>query len=344
MRSVNTAGSSYLTKSCPQCWQTLRTYAVALLGCFAECGVRVGAILYTSYLQALAMIYAPSSHNAKRINPPPSPLATFAAGASAGALQSVVCIVTDSLVVYPTQHATQVAAPLDALQTRFNTNSMLQGEYTSMWQYARSKLREIGVRGVFAGWSLSLVIDSLGYGAFFAAFETVKTQAYYSFLTQYYGYYKPVLTSPQGDSLARTADNRAVIKPHYAVEPTFLLLAGISAGLAQQAVQHPLSTIQEVHYSRLESLDYAAKQDHSRRKMLRMYYRAYQMTYDQCKIQASKVGGWRKYLYKSFWRTTIGQVPSTAAGLVVFELVRRKYAVEDEVVRIQKDGFDILLS
>lgn len=238
----------------------------------------------------------------------------------------------------------QVAAPLDALQTRFNTNSMLQGEYSNMWQYARSKLREIGVRGVMAGWSLSLVKDSLGYGMFFAAFETVKTQAYYSFLTQYYGYYKPILTGPQGDALLRTADNRPIIKPHYAVEPTFLLLAGIAASVSQQAVQHPISTIQEVHYSRLESLDYAAKQEHSHRRMLGMYYRAYQQTYEQCKIQATRAGSWRNYLYKSFWKTTIGQVPSTAAGLVVFELVRRKYAIEDEVVRIQKDGFDIVLS
>jgi len=221
---------------------------------------------------------------------------------------------------------------------------MLQGEYINMWQYARSKLHEIGIRGVFAGWSLSLVKDSLGYGMFFAAFETVKTQSYYAFLTQYYGFYKPILNGPQGDMLARTADNRPIIKPHYAVEPTFLLLAGITASVAQQAVHHPLNVIQEVHYSRLESLDYAAKQDHSHRKMLELYYRAYQKTYEQCKIQATRVGGWRHYLYRSFWRTTIGQVPSTAAGLIVFELVRRKYANNEEVVRITKDGFDIELA
>ncbi|OAX82281.1 hypothetical protein ACJ72_03362 [Emergomyces africanus] len=32
------------------------------------------------------------------------------------------------------------------------------------------------------------------------------------------------------------------------------------------------------------------------------------------------------------------QVPSTSAGLVIFELVRRKYGVDAEVVHIQEDG------
>ena len=41
---------------------------------------------------------------------------------------------------------------------------------------------------------------------------------------------------------------------------------------------------------------------------------------------------------------TIKQVPSTSAGLVVFELVRRRYGNEAEAVKIKKDGYDILLT
>ena len=41
---------------------------------------------------------------------------------------------------------------------------------------------------------------------------------------------------------------------------------------------------------------------------------------------------------------TVRQVPSTSAGLIVFELMRRKYAFESEEIRIEKDGFDILLT
>lgn len=41
---------------------------------------------------------------------------------------------------------------------------------------------------------------------------------------------------------------------------------------------------------------------------------------------------------------TIKQVPSTSAGLVIFELVRRRYGSEAEAVKIKKDGYDILLT
>ena len=41
---------------------------------------------------------------------------------------------------------------------------------------------------------------------------------------------------------------------------------------------------------------------------------------------------------------TIKQVPSTSAGLVIFELVRRRYSSEAEAVKIKKDGYDILLT
>ena len=40
---------------------------------------------------------------------------------------------------------------------------------------------------------------------------------------------------------------------------------------------------------------------------------------------------------------TLRQVPSTSAGLIVFEILRRKYALDEEEVRIHKDGYDILL-
>jgi hypothetical protein len=36
-------------------------------------------------------------------------------------------------------------------------------------------------------------------------------------------------------------------------------------------------------------------------------------------------------------------VPSTSAGLVIFELVRRRFGMGEEV-KISEDGYDILLS
>lgn len=155
-----------------------------------------------------------------------------------------------------------------------------------MWQYGRSKLREIGPRGVFAGWSLSLVKDSFGYAAFFATFEYVKAQAYYGFVAKYYGDLQGNLLSPILTPRLDGTGPINVIKPHYAIEPTFLMLAGITASISQQMVQHPLNLIQNIHYKSLAFLDSQAKIDQPRAAMLRSYYGAYKKTYDQCLIHA----------------------------------------------------------
>lgn len=224
--------------------------------------ITVGAILYTAYLQSLSMLHEPASRQAKRIYPPPPLTSTLAAGFAAGSVQSVV------------------AAPFDALQVRFRTSDLLEGHYRNMWSYARHKLAEIGPRGVFAGWSLSFVKDSVGFACFFATFETIKAQAYYGFVRRWYANYKPVLSDLSSFRLpGSTNQEKPMIRPHYAMEPTFLLLAGVAASITQQVIQHPLSNVQNVHYGRLESLDYAAKIDQPRGQMLRSYYHAYQETF-----------------------------------------------------------------
>lgn len=288
--------------------------------------VTVGAVLYTSYLQALGTLYVPASQGAKRVHPPAALHTTFMAGCLAGTMQSIV------------------AAPLDALQIRFHKNDMLEGKHGTMWSYARAKLQEIGIRGVCAGWTLSFVKDSLGYGAFFATFEYVKSQAYYDFARAYYGSYKPMFEYHPYKSTMRVENETPTIRPHYAMEPTFILLAGVAATVAQQLIQYPLNEIQDVHYGRLESLDYQAKLEPPKRKMLWLYYRAYEQTYLQCSTQAKRVGGWRCWLYKGFLGNTIRQIPSTSAGLVVFEVIRRKYGIDTEEVVIERDGYQILLS
>ncbi|PWW74810.1 mitochondrial carrier [Tuber magnatum] len=273
----------------------------------------IGTILYTSYLQALGSLYQPSSQPTKRVYPPPPFSATFQAGSAAGAIQSLV------------------AAPLDALVVRFRVNDMLEGKYTSVWQYGKHKLHEIGLRGVFSGYTLSLLKESLGYGLFFGSFEYVKQQAYFSYLTWYYGRRR-----------LKGHTEHVTIRPHYALEPIFLLLAGFSASVTQQAVQHPLAKIQDVHYGRLESIDYASKLQHT--SALRGYAHGYEKTFAQCKKQAVKVGGWNNWLYKGFALNTLRQVPSTAAGLIVFELVRRKFGDAGEAVAIEYENSTILLS
>ncbi|RAH44204.1 putative mitochondrial carrier protein [Aspergillus aculeatinus CBS 121060] len=284
----------------------------------------VGAILYTSYLQVLGSLNEPVSQGIKRIYPPPPPSNTFAAGFLAGTIQSIV------------------AAPLDALQVRLRTSDLLEGQYRSMWHYGRQKLTQIGARGIFAGWGLSFLRDSLGYAFFFSSFEFIKSQAYYSFITWYYGSLH-TLNAQRVHTVQSGNRSVPLIRPHYALEPCFLMAAGVIASVAQQAIQRPLSVIQSIHVTRLEYLDHQASLYPSRRQMLRLYYNAYQETLKRCKRKATRVGGWRKWLFRGFARDAIRQVPSTSAGLVIFELVRRKYAYMSDNVYIERDGYSILL-
>lgn len=287
----------------------------------------VGAVLYTSYLQTLGMLHEPSSFSAKRVYPPPDPRHTAAAGLIAGTIQSLV------------------AAPLDALQVRFKTSEMLDGHYKNMWHYAQQKLKSIGPQGVFAGYSLSLVKDSIGCAVFFSVFEYVKAQMYYGFLTRWYRSLDvAALIGRQRRDPTQLDGDKPVIRPHYLMEPTFLLLAGASASVAQQVIQHPIARIQDVHYGRLESLDHRSQLENRKRSMFRLYYHAYEKTYDQCLQLARRAGGWKKWLYRDFLWSTVRSTPSTSAGLIVFEIVRRKYADASEVIRIEKDGYDILLT
>ncbi|KAI0480756.1 mitochondrial carrier [Xylariaceae sp. FL0804] len=316
--------------------------------------VGVGAVLYTSYLQILALLHEDGAHS-RRVYPPPGPAHTFTAGLLAGSIQSVV------------------AAPLDAIQARYDHRDMMAGDGSgrprSMWSFSAEKLREIGVRGVFAGWGLSFLKDSLGSAVFFCTFEYMKAQSYYQFVTWYYGGLKqdvvnvlarkrPATTGPPAaaaDAAADPTDRPVVIRPHYTIEPMFLLLAGIGASFTQQLFLHPLTHIQVKHWDHLEDLDAkaarlrdakAADPDQPRRRwrMMRAYYRAYQETLTQCTVEAASEGlGRMRWLYRGFWWNTIRQVPSTSAGLIIFELVRRKYGTGDEPIRVAKDNYEILL-
>lgn len=289
--------------------------------------VSVGAVLYTSYLQILGKLYEPSSQSSRRVFPPPFPQKTFAAGFAAGSIQSVI------------------AAPLDALQVRFRTTDITKGRYKNMWQYGYKKLREIGMRRVFAGWGLSFVKDSLGYGAFFATFEYVKAQSYYSFVTRYYGDWSQNIRDPILRPRLDEHYGEFVIKPHYAIEPTFLMLAGIAASITQQLIQHPITLIQSVYYQSLAVLDQQMQRDRSRSHIIRSYFSSYQRTYRNCLTYVERYGGWRKWLFRGFFWNSIKQVPSTSAGLIIFELVRRRYgSADDAAAVIEKDGAVILLT
>lgn len=405
--------------------------------------IGVAAVLYTSYLQILARLHPESGQARRRVYPPPAPTETFVAGFLAGSIQSLV------------------AAPLDAIQARYDHRAIAAGTIgngngnpQSMWAFSAAKLREIGLRGIFAGWGLSFVKDSFGNGVFFSVFEYVKAQSYYSFVTYYYGaldgsmileqlirektaeqrkeqrqkwvqgqvndlearvegakhtihggnelpphHHSTIPLIPKAWTEARARERAeqeaampVVIRPHYALEPTFLLLAGVSASFAQQVLLHPLTHFQVVQWDMLEDLDAAVKADREaataraaasklatannrnggiatvgdtgngsrggqrlrnrigrlfslpRFHFVRTYYHAYLQTLSRCTDMAAAEGrSLTSWLYRGFWWNAIRQVPSTSAGLIIFELLRRKYGMAGEEVRISQDGYDILL-
>lgn len=301
----------------------------------------------------LGVFHEPSGIGLKRVFPPPAFADTLAAGMVAGGIQSLV------------------AAPLDALQTRSDVNEMLEGRHRSIWRYATHKLQEIGIRGVFAGYGFSLAKESLGYGIFFSSFEYVKQQLYYTYLTHYYGrrrflelplplHYFDITSSPLDTASTHTdpTTGKIVIRPHYALEPTFLLLAGVTASVMQQAISFPITQLQAIHYSRLESLDYKTKlvsplkEGDGRAGLLtrwgrlrERYAHSYGETLEQARYQSSRFGGWRRWLFRGFMGQAVRQVPGTSAGLIVFEVVRRRWALEGEKgMRVEWEGYDILLA
>ncbi|KAK1777688.1 mitochondrial carrier domain-containing protein [Copromyces sp. CBS 386.78] len=325
--------------------------------------VTVGAVLYTSYLHILGQLHPESRLASKRVYPPPSPLETFTAGFLAGTLQSLI------------------AAPLDAVQARYDIGHCTGTSTTpmngnpnavrpkSIWAFSVEKIKDIGVRGICAGWAVSFLKDSLGSAIFFTTFEYLKAQGYYNFVSWYYGSLNEeniiLLSEKRPSSESGKEENNdprmpAIIRPHYAIEPAFLLLAGLGASFLQQFVLHPLTIIQGEHWERLEKIDAQARKlkeidkgkllpraeerARFRWRMMQTYYNAYQETWASCAADAKAAGlNMRNWLYRGFWWNTIRQVPSTSAGLIIFELVRRKYGYGGEQVRINRDGYDILL-
>lgn len=254
------------------------------------------------------------------------------------------------------------AAPIDAIVTRFSASELINGDHKTMWAYGISKLKEIGPRGVFSGFTLSLTKESLGFGLFFSAFETVKGPWYRSYINCFH----------DGDTSHASK----------AVYPSFILFAGALSSVAVQAVHYPLGKIQKLYLMRLEALDEIAKQNTKQKEKLkaqqaqrmkyagpegknlfsfmrylitnrnhpkidwktaiynfiipphsafRLYSNGYIHTFMQAhKLVAKDAGGsWYRWLYGGFFRSTLATMPSTSIGLVVFEIMRLRYTNPD---------------
>lgn len=103
----------------------------------------IGAVLFTTYITVLSQFSGTSSffesdYNHSLHSPPPFSI-VFTSGAIAGAAQSLV------------------AAPLDSLKVRFEVNDLLEGKHKSMFDFAKTTWKELGVASIYRGIGLTLV-------------------------------------------------------------------------------------------------------------------------------------------------------------------------------------------
>ncbi|KAG0168154.1 hypothetical protein DFQ28_005444 [Apophysomyces sp. BC1034] len=263
----------------------------------------IGTVLYTTYIASLPMFHAPCAFSLHRPFPPPPFSSVFLAGCLAGAAQSIV------------------AAPLDSLKVRFEVSDLLEGKHSSMYQFAKSTLKELGIASAYRGFTLTLMRDSLSCGLFFATFEWVKQQGYYYFVDEMYGFrvnsHRTVNELEDGWDESDIVDKP--VRPPLILTPAFVILAGAAAAVAYQLIEHPLSKIHSIFYIEEGQSEFTNKS--SREPVRALYAR----TWYQCKLQVRLNGGsWRKFLYHEFGSTVVKVVPATSIGFLVFELVKRE--------------------
>lgn len=265
-----------------------------------------GFVLYTSYLLSLQHF----NGNKNNFLENPSPWDTFRAGFVAGTFQSIA------------------AAPIDAIYARSTANELLKGEHQNLWKFGFEKLREVGFSGVFAGYGLSFVKESISFAIYFSTFETIKNQLFHMTRDTFINYYllkERIKTMDfQLDKDEFEAKCRGERRFRY-LRTTFVFIAGVSASLALHLVQYPIAKVQEIHLQRLEAFDYFNNKGAS----LTRYYNAYMDTLEHILfIQLNSKLSWTEWLYKGFTRHALSTIPSTTLGLVVLEALRGKLADE----------------
>jgi hypothetical protein len=255
----------------------------------------VGIVLYTSYMAALPKFTG--GHENENLYPPPRFSGVFSAGATAGIL----------LTLFLTVGAAQalVSTPLLTLQIHFASSSR---PMQSLWSYAFSTIRLLGLRSTFSPLPYTLLKESVSYGLFFGVFEYVKQQGYYSFLNYYYGGHRPI------SSGVLLGPNER--KPHWSISPAFVILAGSSASIAYSMVSYPMQTAQRARFK------------------IPMLYRNFLSSpssvtvYTPSLLQLVRKGG----LYRGFLGHAVRMIPSSSVALVIFEGVRRAFASDGEEI------------
>lgn len=271
-----------------------------------------GMVLYTSYLVSLQNL----NDQRRDVLVEPRVWDTFRAGFFAGGMQSLA------------------AAPIDAIYARSSANELLSGENENLWKFAVKKLRDIGFSGVFAGYGLSFLKESIGFSVYFCTFETLKNQGFAFTRNRMleYRYYKKLMFD-RDFHMSKEEYMRREVKESSKfrlLKTSFVFFGGITATLSLLSLQYPITKFQNIHYSRLEAYDIfnsaraIAPNDRQARKLLfKRYYNTYLDSFDHLMfIQSKSKLSWFDWMYKGFRRHLLSSVPGMVGGLVALEVLR----------------------
>jgi hypothetical protein len=197
-----------------------------------------------------------------------------------------------------------VSTPLYSLQLRFTSPSV---PTESLWHFAYTTIRDLGLRAIYSPLRSSLIKESLSYGLFFGVFEYIKQQGYYNFLNFYYGGHRPILSS---DDIRQNEK-----RPHWSISPFFVILAGCSASIGFSTISFPFNRIQQATVKSTPT------------------FREFVSSPSKEKIVPSVLTVIRRGgLYRGFSWHALRMIPGPSVALIIFEAVRRKSAPEGEGV------------
>lgn len=225
-----------------------------------------------------------------------------------------------------------VTTPIDAIYVRSHTDALLSHGYindkkkngiANLWIYGWNKWKQLGIVGCYAGFNLTLLKEMFGFGCYFSIFEKMKLLLLNDFDYNWRNH------DQNGNHIEQIRDKKW--------KQSFItFISGVTAASTLQCIQFPISKIQKIHYQRLEILDLLAlpktvsRSTHNPYGQLlsvsHIYWHSYVHTIRYVKKRHGSNNGLQlvSWLYKGFFKNTMAIIPSTTAGLIVLDYVRRR--------------------
>ncbi|KAI0217220.1 hypothetical protein L0F63_003074 [Massospora cicadina] len=185
-----------------------------------------------------------------------------------------------------------IATPFDSVKIRMETQQLLDGRHRSMSAYYRWVFNKLGVSGAYRGFALTAFKDSLGFALFFGVFESSKKLM-------------PTILPNRTQELDGSHRWYLALR-----SSTFVILSGMSAGLAFQTVDYPLEKIKTLLLIR------AGRMELRRPPISRLYLKAYKQLALIAKVEGPA------FFFRGFTSSLYKAIPATALGFACYEGLR----------------------